>query len=132
MSSEVDTDSTFRGIRPPPTTHSLRHTSSSSNLSLSSKVARQLTIVQTPSNRIELQIQLSDLALPVQGEQVETTYTVDGTSDLVELPVPDDLVAACDADEESIDVRGWRLAEDASDPLLLVGSRTVAGDLWYY
>lgn len=98
-------------------------------LSLSSVVARQLAIIKTPRNAVELEIQLRDLALLVEREEVEAPDAVSGFRDVVELPVPDDLVRAGRANVEGVDAEGWRLAKDTGDPFLLVGRCAVAGQL---
>lgn len=81
--------------------------------------------VQAPRNAIELDISPLDLALAVDGEQVEAFNLILPRTDVREEPVPHDLVAAME-DVESDDARVW-MRKNFGEPLVSRGSgRSIA------
>jgi len=100
-----------------------------SSLSLRRKITRQLPIIQSPRNTIKLQHQLINLPIRIQLDEVETTHAVSRRGDSVELPVPDDLVAARGADVEGFDIGDGWATDDAADPFGFIGREAGAGQL---
>ena len=74
---------------------------------------RKLESILTPSNAIELELRLRDLALVVEGEQVESLDWRLLRADVGEVPVPKDFVATDGVDAEGFGTEvGWGV-EDA-------------------
>lgn len=92
-----------------------------------------LAVIQTPSNRVKLQVELVDLPLAIvehDADQVKAADTVGSARNGVELEVPDDLVAAGRANVQGLDARGgWLLEDDALDPFGLGGGLASAVEL---
>lgn len=75
----------------------------------------QLLSIQPPSDAVEFDIGLGDLALEIDSQEIRSLHSILPASDVREQPVPRDLVAAV-KDLESLDV-GVRMGRDFAEPL---------------
>ena len=79
-----------------------------------------ITGVETPSNTVELQVDLVNLAGAGDAEEVEALYFVFTGADALEVPVPQQLGAASNQDLDGIDALDWGCIENAVDVLRIV------------
>ena len=82
--------------------------------------------VESPGERIELEVCLTNLTLGCNGEQVEALDFIHCAADAKEVPVPQDLVAASNEHFDCVDAHDGRSSEGAGDVELLAGESDTA------